>query len=273
MGNFDDRIVRVTLEIRGQQNVYEGLAIVASGTKTDNPTQNDCTVKIANLSKDVRDYIVTETSPFNKNRTPKKILVEVGRVSTGTFVLFQGDITSATVSQPPDIWLEMKCLTGDFQKGNIISRSAPSKTNLSALARQVANDLGLSLNFTATDKQISSYTFAGGALNQVGKLAEAGNVNAFIDDSALVVKDRNVSIPNTIRVIDANSGMVGLPQFDEKGIKVTYLIDNTSKLGGSLRVVSAINPAANGDYVIYKLGFNVASRDTPFYYTAEATRV
>ncbi len=66
--------------------------------------------------------------------------------------------------------------------------------------------------------------------------------------------------------------MIGIPEFTEQGIKVKMLLDNQTKLGGGLRITSSIYPAVNGDYVIYKLGFDIATRDTPFYYIAEAAR-
>jgi hypothetical protein len=66
--------------------------------------------------------------------------------------------------------------------------------------------------------------------------------------------------------------MVGIPEITEQGIKVKYLLDNVSRLGGGLRISSDIYPAVNGLYIIYKLGFEISNRDTPFYYIAEAAR-
>src|SRR5574340_62173 len=100
---IDQRILRVGIEVSGEIQWYEGLRITASGSKVVSDTQNECDVTIYNLSRAVRNYILTETSPFNKNRTPKKLIIEAGRVSTGTARLFVGDITSSSPTQPPDI--------------------------------------------------------------------------------------------------------------------------------------------------------------------------
>lgn len=99
-----------------------------------------------------------------------------------------------------------------------------------------------------------------------------GGINVFIDDNTLVVKDAYVPLTNTLRILSAETGMIGIPEFTEQGIKVKFLLDNRTTLGGSLRIDSKQYPAANGDYVIYKLGFQIATRDTPFYYIAEAAR-
>ena len=123
---IDNRIVRVGIEFNGTIRFYENLAITVSGTKFANPNQGECNITIANLKKEVRDYILTETSPFNLNRTRKSVIVEVGRESYGTSVLYLGDIFRSSVSQPPDTVLSLKCLTGQFMKGNIVSRARSS---------------------------------------------------------------------------------------------------------------------------------------------------
>lgn len=273
MAELDPRIVRIGIEIRGNLRFYDGLAVSVTGEKFANANQNETTVKIANLARDVRDYLLTECSPFNANRTRKKVIVEVGRASYGTFVLYTGDITGATGGQAPDIWIELKCLTADFDKGNIIARSHPGMALLSVIAKQVADDLGMSLLFEATDKQIASWSFTGGALRQVDRLADAGNVNAYVDDNRLVVKNKNTPMKGIARLLNIGSGLVGKPEFSEQGVKIKYLIDNVSRLGGELILESITEPAASGRYEIYKLSFDVASRDTPFYYIAEAKRI
>ena len=80
---LDPRLLRVGFEIGGQLKLYDDLAITASGTKYANANQNECELKITNLDKETRDYLLTDSSPFNKNKTRKILTVEAGRVSTG----------------------------------------------------------------------------------------------------------------------------------------------------------------------------------------------
>jgi hypothetical protein len=300
---LDRRIIRVGFEIRGQLKIYDGMAITASGTKFANANQNSCEIAIANMDATTRDYLLTECSPFNKNATPKRMRLDVGRESYGTFTLFEGDFTYATLGQKStvkeggekgkgdqdkgsdggavtmsgggaemDIWVNLKALTLDAKKGQVIARSGMPQQKLSELAAGVARDLGVPLDFSATDKDISNYAFTGGNLKQVDKLGDAGAVSAYIDDGRLVIKDIHLPLPGFLRVLDIDSGMIGKPEFTEQGIKVKFLIDPKTKLGGALEIRSKTIPAANGVYIIYKLSFEVASRDTPFYYLAECIR-
>lgn len=269
---LDPRIVTVGLEIGGRLKTYTGLHVVASGTVFANALMGDGEVRISNLSKEDRDYILTESRPYFFPRARKRVFVWAGRQSYGVRLLFQGDIVSATVSQPPDIVLTLRARSMQYYKGDLVSVSAPSVIPLSRLSAQVAQGMGLSLDFRATDKQISNYQFSGANIKQVGSLADAGRVDAYVDGETLVVKNRNTALPGVTTTLSQDSGMIGIPELTVQGIKVKYLLDRVSRLGSGLRVESKLNPAANGEYVIYKLTFEVASRDTPFYYIAEARR-
>lgn len=269
---LDPRILRVGIEVAGKIKFYDGLHITASGTKYANPNQDECEVKISNLDKETHDYLLTETSPFNENRTPKRLIVEAGRVSTGKSTVYSGDITSAVGTQPPDIQVCIKAKTGNFQKGNIVGKSKNGKTPLSNIARDVANDLGVKLDFQATEKQISNYSHSGAALKQVDKLGTTGAVSAYVNNGTLYVKDINIPLKGKTRVLNLDTGMVGIPEFTEQGIKVKMLFDNQTDLGYGLQITSIMNPAANGLYIVYKLQFELATRETAFYLIAEATR-
>lgn len=272
MERLDPRIVRITIQVNDVLKSYDGLAVSASGTKFANANQNECEVKISNLDKATRDYLLTETSPYNKNKTRKLIRVEAGRVSTGVSLVYEGDITSAVGSQPPDITMTLKSATADFQKGIVVAKSAAGMTPLRGIAQGVAKDLGLSLVFEAKDKQISNYTFTGGTLKQVNRLGETGMVNAYVDDGKLIVKDYNIPLTGRTRELNMDTGMIGIPEFTERGVKVKMLFDNQTTLGSGLNIISKMNPAVNGLYTVFKLGFELASRDEPFYYIAEAVR-
>jgi hypothetical protein len=264
--------VRFSVEINGRLKTYEGLNIEASGTKFANANQNECEIKVTNMDKATRDYILTETSIFNANRTKKRMILEAGRVSTGYATVYVGDIAGATIGQPPDITLTLKGLTGKDAKGKGVSKSQPSTAKLKNIAAAAAKDMGVTLDFQAKDKDISNYAYTGGAAGEVDELGNAGEVDAYLDDDKLIVKDQHVALTGKMRVLNIDTGMIGIPEITEKGIKVKFLLDNVTTLGGGLKIESVLNPAINGVYVIYKLGFEIASRDTPFYWIAEAIR-
>ncbi|MDR2093033.1 MAG: hypothetical protein LBP58_06940 [Azoarcus sp.] len=271
MAEFDPRIVRLGIEVGGKLKTYEGLALTASGSKSANALQGEATIKVMNLDRDTRDFLLTETSPYNRNRRRKQVFLDAGRLSTGTMRIFQGDITSATISQPPDIAMTLKARTCNFFKGELVAKSHPT-TNLSAIARNVANDLGLELVFEATDKKIANFSFTGPALGQLDQLGAAGNVDSFIDGDTLVIKDKAAPLKNVSRTLSEDSGLIGIPEVTDRGVKITMLLASGVRLGGRIDLQSRMYKALSGSYTIYKLSFEIASRDTPFYWIAECWR-
>lgn len=268
----DLRRIRFGIEISGRINWYEGLRVRAGGTKFANAQQNECTLTVSGLSMSTRDHLLTETSPFNSNRTPKRLIIEVGRVSTALFRIFIGDIVSAEPSAPPDVDVIIKAKTQSAQAGNVVAIASGPISKLSAISQRVADEIGLGLDFQALDKNISNFSYTGAALKMVNLLQDSGGVRAFIDDEKLIVKNYGSALAGRIRILGADTGMVGIPKATEKGLDVTFLIDSESLLGGMIRLDSKMNKSLNGDYVIDQLKFDVASHEDPFFYSATCSQ-
>lgn len=271
---IDNRIVRLGVTINGKLHVYDDLAINAQGSKFASATQNETTIKIANLDKVTRDFLSTEGTPFNRlrNRPRQSVYIEAGRVSTGVTRIFVGDITLVTLSQPPDIWTTIKAITSQFFKGKIVATNETAISTIKKISQKAADSMGLSLLFSATDKQVANYGYTGAAEKQIEKIAELGAVDAYIDDDTLVVKDKNAPISTGVRLVSAGTGMIGMPEFNDFGVKVRVLFDALLKVGDQIEVKSETYPAANGRYITYKIDFDISSREQPFYYMIEARR-
>lgn len=270
--SIDPRLITVTFAVNGKLNTFtQDFTMRISGKKYANPLQNECEIEIYNLDRDTRNYILTETSPFNANRTAKIANVYAGRVSTGTFLVYTGDIALATITQPPDIGLKMKCGTSHFLKGKVGGRSGGKSGNLNIIASGVAKNLNLSLNNQAKDRSIANYSYNGDALGEVVNLQNAG-VDAFVDDGQLVLKEAGLPLSGSVVNVSEETGMIGVPEVTEKGLKVTFLFNSAAKLGGAVQVTSKLNPSANGLFVIYKLNFKLDSRERNFYYIAECLK-
>lgn len=269
---IDQRIVRVGIEIDGMLYRYEGLRVKASGTKYTDTTQNDCAITITGLKASTRDFILGASDPLKINPKPPRVALEVGRKSLGYFALYAGDITNAEITTPPDIDLILKCKTNNLNNANIISTSSGSRTTLKQLAEQCAINNRLELNFQAANKNISNYQFIGSAAEQINSLQRAGNVDCFVDDNVLIVKNSGKPLRDRVRILSMNSGMVGIPKATDKGVQVQYLVDAESQLGGTLRLDSKINKTLSGDYTITELKFSIDTHGDAFFYTATGIR-
>lgn len=262
---FDDRLLQIGVEVNGTLKVYEGANMGVKFVKTSDPKQNTAEIFIDNMLVDTIDYLVTETSPWNPNAKPKLLTVLAGRTSTGVQRIFTGDITSSVPSMPPDRRLTMKAKTQENNKYVWQTTQATKTAQLSTLAKRIADEYKLRLIFEATDKAVANYLYNGPRAKQIQKLAEVGDIDVYIDDDALIVKDLGKALSGKARLISKNTGMVGNPTLDEKGGKVRVMFDPNIKLGQAIQIQSDVNKAANGQYVIYAMTGSLMSRGLDWY--------
>jgi hypothetical protein len=164
MQALDPRIIKVSIEVNGIVKTYENVTISATGTKYANALQNEAEVKITNYDTVTNEFLITQTTPFNKNKTPKVLTLYAGRQSYGVSRVFTGNIADAKIARgdsQPDQVLTLKCLTGNYKKGFLVSNTQPGLTNLSTVAKQVADNLDLGLEFHAKDSDVANYTYSG----------------------------------------------------------------------------------------------------------------
>jgi hypothetical protein len=272
--SLDPRIIMVSFEVNGKLKTYSSpFFITANGTRYANALQNEADIVLANLNKPTQDFLLTETTPYNINNTSKTISVYAGRQSYGTSLVYSGNIVMANVTQPPDVGITLKCLTGNFLKTNVIGVNQSGQASLFQITNAMAQNYNAILNFQATNKNVSNYSFSGSSTNQIQLLNSYGGINVYLDNGVLVVKNSGQALGGIIKLVSPQTGMIGIPQFTEQGLQVKFLFDPHVTLGGLMRIKSYEYPAANGDYIIYKLGFQLSTRETPFYYIAEGQRI
>jgi hypothetical protein len=275
---FDKRIIEVGLELEPNQiTTFRDLGIIASGTKFASPTQAVCTATIFNMTRDQRNYLLEKASFIRKaNYVPKqiKMTLSVGRESYGTFLMFEGFVYAGLATQPPDIGITLTSYSNSAMSGLVMGLNQSGTVPLKKICEQVAAANQVTLDFQATDKNIDNFTFSGSPSKLIAKIEQCGQYEAFIDRSSLIVKDVGIPLSGQqIRLVNAQTGMVGIPEVNEWGVRVKMMIDNTVSIGSPVRIESEFNPGANGDYYIYKLDFHVANRENPFYYVMDCRDV
>ena len=284
---IDNRRIQVILEDEGRRDVFEDLAIHIRGVRTGSWILNDATVTIWNVDKDTRERLTRRYRPENRLRgisdnrqlleTRGQVFIDIGRESTGLFRLFEGNIITITQTDPPDIALEMRIMTRYNFKSELNSKNFGPINNVRGVAESIANDLGLELDDSSLteDRNISvrNLTFSGAMADQIKVFREFPFVDAYVDNNRLVVKNNRSPVRDPVTVINVRNGMIGIPRFNEYGINVKFLARQGVRVGSQIQIESDIYPATNGNYVIVNISFDVANRDTPFYFDVYATPV
>lgn len=266
-------VVRVGIEINGKLTLYDNLKIKASGKKFTDPTQNEAEVIITGLNEATRNYILSETSPFTKKEKASRLTIEAGTKNKGLFLIFVGDITSAEISTPPDLNLTIKAKTNNSNFAKVVVNNGKPIQKLRDICEMVAINNTLKLDFKAKDKAVANYSYCGTASKQVKDLQEVGGVDCFIDNDTLFVKDKNKPLENRRRILNMNTGLVGVPKATEEGVEITYLIDDNSMIGGQITLESKFNKPLNGDYVIVDLSFDIENEGDNFFFIANCRRL
>lgn len=276
---FDSRLFKLTINApSGIREFNEEFTIQASGRKYAGGIQGEAQIRIYNLTRDLQDYILTQASPLfraGQGLSPINVALDVGRVSTGLFRLYEGYCFQGGITQPPDMGLTLRALTNNLLTGLIAGANMAQMTPLLSVAQNVADANGLQLDFQSTQggKLISNWSVSGSAQQQINNLGLAGGVDVFVDGATLVVLDSAQLRDESEILINADTGMVGIPQVTERGVAVKVMVNPAIKVGCGVKIESKLNPAANGTYKVFQLNFEVASRDTPFWYTLGCTNL
>ena len=270
---MDKRICYVQIQTPSGDKEIRNISIRGRITRKKSETGSTAKIAIANLSREDVEYLTTYTSPYVDQSKKKRINVFAGYESTGVGMIFSGDIYSALPEGLPDTWLNIEAKTEYFNQQNIITMSQ-SKMNTKSIATIVANQLNLALVWRSkSQKFIDAFNFTGAKAKLLNRLNELDSFTAFIDNDSLIVIDNNEQPPETsttkkegyIKLINGDSGLIGLPQPDEHGVKIKVLLDPTVNLGDWFKLESERLPIINGFYQVYEMTYDFATREPQYY--------
>ena len=253
---------------RGKRELkrLDGLAFRAKVSRKRGQVLSEANISIANLSRSDVEYLTTYMSPYINPGIRKKINVYAGYDTTGYGRIFTGDIYKALPSDMPDTWLNIEAKSLYYQNRVPISYSAQNVTMQEA-GQSVANQLGLDFEWQAdTQKTIDVFNFRGSKAQLIDKYNSFGDVVAFEDNGVLKVQNKDAKRgKGQIKLISKDTGMIGIPEPDQFGVKVKSLLDPSLAWGDWIRVQSDRLKSVNGEYQIYTLDFDITSREQAFY--------
>lgn len=270
---MDKRICYVQIQTPSGDKEIRNISMRGRITRKMSETGSTAKISIANLSREDVEYLTTYTSPYVDQSKKKRINIFAGYESTGVGMIFSGDIYSALPEGLPDTWLNIEAKTEYFNQQNIITMSQ-SRMNTKSIATIAANQLNLSLDWRSnSEKFIDAFNFTGAKTKLLNRLNQLDNFRAFIDNNSLIVIDTNEQPPETsnkkrqgfVKVINGDSGLIGLPQPDEHGVKIKVLLDPSVNLGDWFKLESQRLPIVNAFYQVYEMTYDFATREPQYY--------
>lgn len=279
---MDKRICYVQIQTPSGDKEIHNISMRGRITRKMSETGSTCKISIANLAREDVEYLTTYTSPYVDQSKKKRINIFAGYESTGVGMIFSGDIYSALPDGLPDTWLNIEAKTEYFNQQNIITMSTGTMT-VKNFAAQVASQLGVNLIWRSkSQKFIDAFNYAGSKSKLLSRLNQVDNFYAYIDNNNLYCVDKNEDIPNqgdnnksysgtstkqsgTIKLINKHSGLIGIPQPDEYGVKIKVLLDPAVNLGDWFKLESERLPIVNGFYQVYEMTYDFATREPQYY--------
>lgn len=273
---MDKRVCYVQIQTPSGDKEIHNISIRGRITRKMSETGSTAKISIANLSREDVEYLTTYTSPYVDQSKKKRINVFAGYESTGVGMIFSGDIYSALPGGLPDTWLNIEAKTEYFNQQNIITL-AQGRMNTKSLASVAANQLGVNLVWRSkSEKFIDAFNFTGAKAKLLNRINKLDNFHAYIDNNTLYVVDKDEQPPeesNTsttkktgyVKVINGDSGLIGLPQPDEYGVKIKVLLDPSVNLADWFKLESKRLPIVNGFYQVYEMTYDFATREPQYY--------
>ena len=250
-----------------------GLAIKGTVSRKMGAVVGEAKISVANLTQDDVEYLSMYTSPYINPNVRKKISIYAGYADTGFGRIFHGEIFKALPQGLPDTWLDIEAKSLYYEQRTPLSY-ALSNVSSQELAQSIAKQLNLSFDWGATaSKVIDSFNFSGSQAELIKEYNNLTDSLMFEDNGVLKVVDRNpTTMQGGVKLINKDTGMIGLPEPDQFGVKVKCLLDPSLSCGNWIKVESVKLPALNGNYQIYTLDFDFANRETNFYSNIYAKR-
>lgn len=281
---MDKRICYVQIQTQDGGKQIDNIALKGRIERKASVNGSTAKISIANLSKPDIEYLSTYTSRFVDPAKQKKINIIAGYESTGAGMIFSGDIVSAMPEGLPDTWLNIEAKSNYHNQTNIINYSI-NNAKTQDIAQNIATQYGLALDWRSkSQKLIDCLNISGAKSRLLNELNKLDNFRAYIDNGVLRVVDKDEEPPNEtqtpstynsnasntkktgyVKLINADSGLIGIPKIDEYGVVVKILIDPSINLGDWFKLESRLYPAINGFYQIYEMVYDFASREPQFY--------
>jgi hypothetical protein len=273
MGTLWIRTVKATFTGDGGGLVVERLRIAFNVSKSLSGTPNTAQISIWNLSQENRLKIKKE---FDKVR------LEAGHVEAGNRgIIFEGNVRDVTHKREgPDIITTAECGDGDkgIRTGTIAKtfpKGAKPKEMIDELLKNMPDvDRGVIQGLDDLPAYPRAVTMFGMASREMDKIGRTHKLYWSVQDGALEVIPGDSFIDDVV-VISQTSGMIGVPEITDNGIKVTCLLNPQIRIGRVVEVRSQTLEMNEGEgrFRVSALEFSGDTRANTYECTVHGERI
>lgn len=233
------RKAQVIIGQAGTGLLVESLRIAFEVTKTVDPAPNTAIVKIWNLNPDNEARIKNEFD---------ELLLNAGYEDTMRLV-FRGNIKHVyRYRDGTDFITEIEAADGDkdFQSATLNVTLSAGTTNQQLVERAVGSFSTTKQGFVdvPAKPRLRGKVISGNTRTVLDELARDSGANWSIQDGQLTIVPAAGMLPSEAIVIRADTGMLGSPEVNDKGVAVKCLLNPRIAINGALKLDNASIKAA-----------------------------
>lgn len=207
------------------------LRITFEITKTIGRVPNTALVRIYNLSQDNESKIREEFT---------EVLINAGYVGS-SLLIFRGNIRhTSPYRDGNDRMMEIDAADGDrdFRKAIVNTTLRAGTTNAQLLDHVVSQFVTTKKGHAVIKEQtrIRGKSVLGMARDFLDDMAEGSNAHWSIQDGFLEIVPVDSTLPTEAIVLRSDTGMLGAPEVDDKGIKVKCLLNPRIRVNGKIQI-------------------------------------
>ena len=270
MSSFVKKSLRVTITLangnfasaQGKNTlVLEGYRVLASVQHAGGMAATQASINIYGLLMADMNQLSVLAWQVLSIQQRNMVTIEASLDDGGYTTVFFGNINTAygDYTASPEAFLSIQAMAGFFSQ---IAPAAPvsyqGTVDVAVIMARLANDMGLAFENTGVSVQISNPYLSGSAVQQARSIATAANINMNIDNGTLAIWPMGGARVGTMPVLNKDTGLIGYPTFDIKGITLRCLFNQSIRFGALVKVESPVT-RANGVWKVYSINHDLSS--------------
>ena len=184
------------------------------------------------------------------------VKIEVGEQGKPLIKEFEGNITFATIdfSNAPDVALVIQSQGAalDYLRPES-DISYKGEVDIADIVKEICDGIGYQFDNNGVSVKAQNVEVGGTAIGKIISLSERYSFDLYIDQNSVSITKkggaRNLKIP----VITPETGLIGYPVPDTRGVSFRCLYDPMIKFGGICKIQDSVVTVCNRDWRVYGL--------------------
>lgn len=288
MKTFAKRRIKVIFQLGtgdfgdGGYDTFEasGLRVACNVEQTGGIGMTQCSLKVFGLPLKEMNRLTILGKPLvdNRNNTVTVFAGDEGPTDdpdANLAVVFTGTISEAWVDgkSMPQVPLVVSAFSGGLAALEPVAPvSFRGSIDAALIVASIAAQLSYNLENSGVSVILTDPYLPGTPLQQLQKVARAGNFNCIIDGETIAIWPADGVRGGQQPLLSPETGLIGYPLRTDNGIEVQTLFNPNLSVGSTVEVRSAITPA-NGIWQLFKVAHDLES-ETPngkWFTTGEAS--